>query len=105
MADDRRQPMVYRPRFLLVCLYIMCYITLRGYGEIVSQVTDVRVDNVVSRRVIIGSDPTVPRWRRQVYRALFSPCMVIEEEGRRLATEGKGLVREAGDYGRGFMPQ
>lgn len=79
----------------------MAYLTLRAYSEIVYQPIGVRLSG---REHIVGSPPKVPRWRRQAYRVVFSPLMVAEEEGRRLKDKGEGLVEEAGDYGKSYLP-
>ncbi len=82
-----------RPRFLLFCMYIMLYITIRSTGEIVYQ--SVSVEGFPPRREhIVGADYGAPRWRRQLYRVFFSPAMVAEEEARRLMARGEGLVRD-----------
>lgn len=103
MSDIIRAPFFLRPRFLLFCLYVMCYVALRGYGEILHQ--EAMVDNRGRREYVVGSNRAVPRWRRQMYRAFFSPLMVAEEEGRNLLSRGRGLVRDAGDYGEGFFSE
>lgn len=104
MADDRRGSILLTPRFLLFCLYVMAYMTLRAYAEIVHQPYDARVGSAIVRQHLVGSSPDIPRWRRQVYRVVFSPLMVAEEEGRRLKDKGEGLVQDAGDYGRSYLP-
>jgi hypothetical protein len=81
----------------------MSYLTVRAYGEIVHQVAEVRGVNAVTREYIVGSDPSVPRWRRQVYRIVFSPLMVAEEESRRIAANAKGYVRDIGEFGQGLL--
>ncbi len=103
MADEARGGwFLFRPRFLLFCLYVMCYVSLRGSGEIVHQAADVRGAGF-GREHIVGADRSLPRWRRQTYRIFFSPLMVAEEEGRRLLDRARGLVRDAGDYGSGLL--
>lgn len=92
-----------RPRFLLFCLYCMCYVALRGSGEIVHRAVEFRSPQGVGVQHIVGSDPQIPRWRRQTYRVVFSPLMVAEEEGRRILSEGRGWMRSAGEYGRDFL--
>lgn len=104
MADDRRGSLILSPRFLLFCLYVMAYLTLRGYGEIVHQEVEARRGGAYVNAHVVGSSSEVPHWRRQAYRVVFSPLMVAEEEGRRLVGKGRGLVRDAENYGRGFLP-
>ncbi|MCC8181031.1 MAG: hypothetical protein LIP23_09010 [Planctomycetes bacterium] len=105
MADERRHPMLLRPSFLLFCLYVMAYLTIRAYGEIIYQRVDMQVTRGgIVHEFIVGTDYSLPRWRRQLYRAFFSPLMVVEEEGRRLVAGSQGLVEDARDYGRGFLP-
>jgi hypothetical protein len=104
MADDKKGTLLLRPRFLLFCLYVMCYVALRGYAEIILQQAPVQMEGRMVQTYIVGSSPEVPRWRRQVYRVVFSPLMVAEEEGRRLAGKGRGLVSDAEKYGRSFLP-
>lgn len=104
MADDRRGSLLFSPRFLLLCLYVMCYLTVRAYGEIVYLGVDSRFGSRFVSNHIVEPSNHIPRWRRQVYRVVFSPLMVVEEEGRRLKDKGTGLVEEAGDYGRSYLP-
>jgi hypothetical protein len=97
MADENRGIPVLKPNFLLFCLYVMFYLTLRGNGEIIHQAADVRA-GAESRRIhIVGAEQNIPRWRRQAYRIFFSPLMVAEEEGRVLLAEGKNAAGLAGD--------
>lgn len=96
MANESRGNLFMRPRFLLFCLFVMAYITVRSGGELVYQPAR-NPDG--GTHYIIGANIGIPRWRRQLYRALFSPFMVVEEEGRRLASDGLGLALAAGDYG------
>lgn len=94
-----------RPGFLLFCLYVMCYLTVRAYGEISYQPVQLQSRNGPVPGYVVQASYSVPRWRRQLYRAIFSPLMVVEEEGRRLADGGRGLVRDAGNYGRDLLPE
>lgn len=104
MSDESRGSILFHPRFLLFCLYVMGYLTLRAYGEIVYRPADMQVGGRIVREHVVGSSLNVPRWRRQAYRVFFSPLMVAEEEGRRLKDKGQGLVEQAGDYGRNYLP-
>lgn len=105
MADERKGTLLLRPRFLLFCLYVMCYVALRGYSEIILQQVPVQTDGGrMVQTYIVGSSSEVPRWRRQAYRVVFSPLMVAEEEGRRIMGKGRGLISDAEQYGRSFLP-
>jgi hypothetical protein len=92
MADENRGTPILKTNFLLFCLYVMFYITLRGNGEIVYQEAAFRSGGSIDRITIVGSEQTIPRWRRQAYRVFFSPLMVVEEEGRRLFAESRNLM-------------
>ncbi|MDR3210359.1 MAG: hypothetical protein LBU79_00385 [Planctomycetota bacterium] len=81
-------------RFLLFCLYVMAYLTLRAYGEVIYRTRSFRLDNQLSREFVVAASPLSPRWRRQLVRAFFSPLMVVEEEGRSLVEQGRGAVSE-----------
>lgn len=89
MASENRGNMFMRPKFLLFCLYVMAYVTIRAAGDLVYQPAR-NPDGGV--QYIIGSNFGLPRWRRQIYRACFSPLMVVEEETRRLAADGRDLL-------------
>gem|GEM_PF-1889029 len=104
MADGNRGSILFSPRFLLLCLYVMCYLTVRAYGEIVCLGVDQSFGSYVGGNHIVEPAGQIPRWRRQAYRAVFSPLMVVEEEARRLKDKGAGLVEEAGGYGRSYLP-
>ncbi len=104
MADEKRGTVLLRPRFLLFCLYVMCYVALRGYAEIILQQAPMQMGDRMVQTYIVSSSSEVPRWRRQVYRVVFSPLMVAEEEGRRIVGKGRGLVSDAEQYGRSFLP-
>ena len=92
MADENRGTPILKTNFLLFCLYVMFYITLRGNGEIVHREAEFRSGASVGRMTIVGAEHAVPRWRRQAYRVFFSPLMVAEEEGRRLFAESRALT-------------
>ncbi len=98
MAEERKGSTLLRPRFLLFCMYVMLYVTIRSTGEIGYQTASINGSG--TRQHIVGPTNLAPRWRRQVYRIFFSPLMVAEEEGRRLLARGEGLVRDAGRRGR-----
>ncbi|MDR1518737.1 MAG: hypothetical protein LBU23_01145 [Planctomycetota bacterium] len=100
MADENRGSPVLKTNFLIFCLYLMLYITLRGNGEIIRREADVRVEGGVRRVHLVGAEQEIPRWRRQAYRIVFSPLMVAEEEGRALLTEGGNVVGQLGGAAR-----
>lgn len=104
MAEGRKPFLFFRPRFILFCLYVVGYVALRHYGEIIQQAVDKRVDGVVTKEYIVASALTVPRWRRQLYRASFSPLMVVEEEVMRVYTGGGNIIREFVEAARGYLP-
>ncbi|MCL2000026.1 MAG: hypothetical protein FWG74_01210 [Planctomycetes bacterium] len=101
-GEAKNEWFLLRPRFLLFCLYVMCYVALRGSGEILHQAVEVRGLAVLSREHVIGADRSLPRWRRQAYRTFLSPLMVAEEEGRRLLDRTYGLVQDVGAYSSGL---
>ena len=104
MAEEKGRSFILQPRFLLFCLYVMAYVCLRAYGEVVHETR--AGTSLFGRRGadhVVGASAKVPRWRRQVYRIAFSPLMVAEEEGRRLGDAAVELVQQAGDYGKGLL--
>ena len=104
MANDARGSVLFNPRFLLFCLYVMCSLTVRAYGEIVVLGANPMFGKQTPGARIVEPASQIPRWRRQGYRVVFSPLMVAEEEIYRLKAKGAGLVEEAGDYGRNILP-
>lgn len=84
MAAEKKKPFIlFRPCFVLFCLYIAAYCFLRHTGEI-----DVQAVSLPSPRGgqvfrVLGASPVLPLWRQQLWRALFSCPMVVEEEGRK----------------------
>lgn len=104
MADNRKPPVHRRPRFLLCCVYIMGYVILRMYGDIVNQTTQIRVETQSHVASVVAPDPSIPHWRQQVYRGFFSPCMVVEEEAKIIANGGSGgIVQGIGDFFRDIL--
>ncbi len=119
MADSRKKPFfLFRPKFLLLCLYIAAYCLLRMHGEIVYQQISVPGGNGgVQVYRMASANPGLPYWRQQVWRAVFSAAMVVEEEGqpviiriRRLVgaaqeRSGEGsLIDRAVEAGRSLLP-
>ncbi|MDR1535475.1 MAG: hypothetical protein LBU64_10325 [Planctomycetota bacterium] len=90
-AENGNSPAL-KINFLLFCLYVMFYLTLRGNGEIIHQEVDLRTGGGIARIHIVGAGQEIPRWRRQAYRIFFSPLMVAEEEGRHFLAEGRELM-------------
>lgn len=107
MADNAKPPgrRHRRRRFLFFCVYVVAYSVLRLTGEVVSQTAQIQVERQSALEYVVGVDPTLPLWRRQVYRAFFSPCMVVEEEVHRYAGGGGGgdLIRDIGDFFRDLL--
>lgn len=97
MAGEGKGTLLLRPGFLLFCLYVMAYFTTRGYGEIIYSPMAVRGGGASTAEHVVGVNYDIPRWRRQMYRAVFSPLMVAEEEFRRLAAGGKGMIQDGRD--------
>ncbi|MDR1612055.1 MAG: hypothetical protein LBT97_04640 [Planctomycetota bacterium] len=95
---------LFRPGFLLLCLYAMVYVMLRTNGEIVSRNPSAYQGGTAYTEYVVCPDPALPRYRRQFYRAVFSPFMVAEEEGRWLGSRGRGLIERVGEYGRRLLP-
>ncbi len=109
---------LFRPKFLLFCLYVAAYILLRTHGEIVFQQVSIPGGNGgVQVFRMASASPDIPYWRQQVWRAVFSAAMVVEEEGqpliirvRRLVDtaqerSGEGsLIDRAVDAGRSLLP-
>lgn len=87
---------MFRPKFLLLCLYVAAYIMLRMHNEIVFQQEYVSGRNGgVEVFRMARADPGIPYWRQQLWRALFSAGMVFEEEGQPVITRVKSLLGTA----------
>jgi len=96
MADDPKQPRPRRSRFLLFVMYLAVYGALRLTGEVAGETTRIQVEQQTAVANIVIPDPSIPYWRQQIYRGLFSPCMVAEEEIHLMASgSGEGLVAGA----------
>ena len=96
MADSKqKKPVHRRPRYFLFILYLVAYGSLRMYGDIVSQTTRIQVESQADIANIVAPDPTVPHWRQQVYRGVFSPCMVMEEEIKKASNGNGGIFQDA----------
>lgn len=120
MAAEHRKPFfLFRPGFVLFCLYIAAYAWLRSAGDIALQ--SIALPGVRGTEIfrMIGPNPELSHWLQQFYRAVFSLPMVVEEEGRKhegtirrlyhqargTADEGGRMVREATDFVRDHVPQ
>lgn len=95
MSDDReneRRRYRFFFRVFKVMVYAGAYLCLRYYNEI-------GVQNITLSRTsqfrVVSANPQLPYWRRQVWRALFSLPMVVEEEGLRAKDRAQGVVRDA----------
>lgn len=81
--------------FILTVLYLGGYGWLRVAGEI----EHVAPSAGLGERHFVGAGWGIPRWRQQVYRTLYSPAMVAEEEARRVGHKrnaGRPAERVAG---------
>ena len=87
MAGERKPMFLFRPRFLLFYLYVICYAVVRSYGEIGYRVSEYPSGGVKVREHIVAVSGSLPRWQRQTYRVIFTPLMVAEEEGRNLTAQ------------------
>lgn len=97
MAEQtkKRGFFLLRPGFLFLCMYIMAYTVLRNNGEIVYSYGRTQQGASVH---MVNPNPEMPHWRRQVYRLVFSPIMVSEEESRSLAVRGRKFADQAQAY-------
>jgi hypothetical protein len=84
-------------------LYAMVYVILRSKGDVVHQRVPAQRDGQNYTEIVVGPDYNLPRWQRQLYRAVFTPLMVAEEEGRWLGTQGRDILKKAGEIGRQFL--
>lgn len=110
MAAEHRKPFfLFRPGFVLLCLYVAAYAWLRADGDIDMQSVTLPSPGGTETFRLVGPNPELPHWRQQLYRAVFSLPMVVEEEGRKhedalrtlyhqvrgTADEGGRMVRNA----------
>ncbi len=96
MAAEHHKPFfLFRPGFILLCLYVAAYAWLRSAEQIVMQ--SVALPSVRGTDVfrMIGPNPDMPHWRQQTWRAVFSLPMVVEEESRRHENTARKLYEEA----------
>ncbi len=95
MAEPRKPFFMFRPKFLLLCLYVIAYILLRSSEDIV--VHSIALPSPRGPEIfrMVGPHPDLPHWRQQLWRACFSPAMVVEEEGRKLMDRGRDLYSDA----------
>lgn len=106
MANEKRRlPFFLRPLFLLFVLYVIVYVGLRHREEMVVQAISLPSMRGGAYNAVTPN-PRLPFWRQQIWRACFSFLMVIEEEGRKAAAMGQGLVGNATGYatGNGGVP-
>lgn len=96
MAAEHRKPFfLFRPGFVMFCLYIAAYCWMRSVGDIALQSVPVTSPRGVEMFRMIGPSIELAHWRQQVYRALFSLPMVVEEEGRKHEGTVRRLYHEA----------
>lgn len=91
MANDNNQQ-ARRHRFLMLCLYVAAYATLRYHGEVVVQNVNMPTQFGIQTQQMVSAHPNLPYWRQQLYRAVFSLPMVIEEQGNRAARSAQGAA-------------
>lgn len=103
MSDHRERYANSRRRFFMLCLYVGAYATLRYHGELVEQNFNMPTQFGIHAQQGLGANPNLPYWRQQMYRAVFSLPMVIEEQANRAARKAQGAVHgaEAGFSGPG----
>lgn len=88
MAAEHHKPFIlFRPNFILLCLYVGAYAWLRSADQI--------VERGAGPLWGIAAAPDLPHWRRQAWRALFSLPMVLEEEARRHEDVARDFYEEA----------
>ncbi len=94
---------LFRPKFLLLCLYVLAYILLRMKEEVVFQQISVPGRNGgVDVFFMARANPGIPFWRQQAWRAVFSAAMVVEEEGQPVISRVEGLLgRTRNESGQG----
>lgn len=96
MAMEQSKPFfLFRPRFVLLCLYVAAYICLRNYEEIAVQSVFLPTGNGAAVYRVVSPHPDLPYYRQQLWRAFFSLPMVVEEEGRKLSKQGRELYKGA----------
>ena len=93
---------MFRPGCFLFFLYALGYVALRLYGEIAHQAVQVMPQGRMAESAsplpqqhIVGAPIHLPHWRRQLYRAGYSPLMVVEEEAWQALDRAGGL---GGDF-------
>ena len=95
-ADHKKGFFLFRPKFLLFCLYVAAYVMLRMHGEIVYQQVAVPGQNGgVQVFRMVSADPHIPYWRQQAWRGVFSLAMVVEEEGQPVIIQVRRLINRA----------
>jgi hypothetical protein len=98
MAADIKKKgfFMFRPKFLLFCLYVAAYVMLRMHGEVVFQQISVPGGNGgVDVFRMASANPGIPYWRQQLWRGVFSAAMVVEEEGQPVLAPLLGLINKA----------
>ncbi|MDR1745600.1 MAG: hypothetical protein LBS30_07605 [Planctomycetota bacterium] len=96
MAAEYRKPFIlFRPGFILLCLYVAAYAWLRSAGQIDMQAISLPSLRGTDIFRMIGPNPDMPHWRQQLWRALFSLPMVVEEEARKHEQTARKVYDEA----------
>ncbi len=96
MAAEHRKPFfLFRPGFVLFCLYVAAYAWLRSAGDIDMQSITLPSPRGSDVFRMVGPNPDLAHWRQQFYRAFFSLPMVVEEEGRKHEGTLRNLYRQA----------
>lgn len=114
MASEKQQKpfFLFRPAFVMLCLYVAAYAWLRSSNEIALQTVALPSPRGTEVFRMIGASPETPHWRQQFMRAAFSLPMVVEEEVRKhegtvrrlyaeargTASQGGQMVRDAAGY-------
>ena len=94
-ADEGRRHSTNRNRFLMLCVYAGAYLLLRHHGEVVVQNITLPAGRGGYSHLMVSPHPSLPYWRQQLWRGLFSLPMVIEEESNRAARKGQDMARSA----------
>ncbi len=101
MAEQHRKGFfLFRPKFLLLCLYVLAYILLRMKDEVVYRQYSVPDRNGGAQIYRAASaNPGIPFWRQQTWRAIFSAAMVVEEEGQPVISRVRRWIGQEEDAG------
>ncbi len=96
---------LFRPRFLMLVIYVIGYLFLRSNGTISKQSVPLQGAHGVEFVQTISLNQDLPHWQYQLWRALFTFAMVCEEEGEKWYLIGRAKLDEArGNRGPGGGP-